>query len=144
MISMRVEVEGAEDILKKLLAMPAKADRAVEVALSETAKAVVGRFQRMILNNEVRPPKKRGRGPTLYDEGRYVQSFRAFRTGKGLLKFRFVGMNRHMGNAALADLLEYGTKKVPARPHLRKLRDWFSTRGVALIKRRIAYELGRS
>jgi hypothetical protein len=67
-------------------------------------------------------PKQRDNGePPLVDSHKYVDGYKARAEGKRVTIVS-EGMNDHMPNVELADVLEYGSgSEIPARPHLRPL-----------------------
>lgn len=67
------------------------------------------------------PPKASGRGIPLIDSGKYISGYIAVVDGRTLGIYS-QGMNDHMTNADLGELLEYGNgAELPPRPHLRPL-----------------------
>lgn len=65
------------------------------------------------------PPKAREDGkPPLIDSAKYVNGYIAVVQGTTLSLFS-QGMNDHMSNEALGEVLEYGSFPSPPRPHLR-------------------------
>lgn len=73
--------------------------------------------------------RNRRGGPALIKTGVYINSYTS-EVKSGVLGIGPTGMNAHMSNAALADILEYGNGSIRAYPHLRPLAEWIATKGV--------------
>jgi hypothetical protein len=81
-------------------------------------------------------PKKRDDGkPPLIDTENYINSYMVFPQGFFSIGILSVGMNTFMSNEDLAEILEYGWKNGPARPHLRPMIVYMRNRANVLGER---------
>jgi hypothetical protein len=82
------------------------------------------------------PPKRHPNGkPPLIDSEKYINGYLAVVEGSSLGIYS-QGMNDHMSNNDLAELLEYGNgMNLPPKPHLRPLFAWMEGRADVLGKR---------
>lgn len=63
-------------------------------------------------------------GLPLIDSGKYIDSFKTETSGPGQVDIVNEGDNDNMSNAALSEVLEYGTSTSRAIPHIRPLMNW--------------------
>lgn len=90
------------------------------------------------------PPKRKDDGkPPLIDTFVYINSYKAVAVGELELAIIAEGDNLNMSNAALAELLEYGSTKIAARPHLRVLGVWAEANMPTKVGEKIARGLSR-
>ncbi len=82
------------------------------------ANKVKDRFTKAAMSGGYGQAKKGN--PALYDSGKYVNSWQVQRQDGGVT-LGPTGMNDHMSNEALGELLEWGSGSVAAIPHLRPL-----------------------
>ena len=137
----RVRIEG----FKEGQAMFTKAGRLCGPIINEElvtfSKEAIAKLKDLIYNAELRlRPKERSDGnPPLVHTGRYVESY-VYAVKDGGANLGPTGMNENMSNEDLGDLLEFGTKTMPARPHLRPLGVWVD-RQLPLVGERIVNAL---
>ncbi len=110
-------------------ALLAMGDKAIEKLRSD---AYAGRFG-----------SSKADGLSLIDLENYINSYKASSAGRLSMQINPEGQNQHMSNAELAELLEYGTTKMPAIPHIRILGHWIETYGGRMVGVKIAEALLR-
>ena len=100
-------------------------DGNLQMALTDFGEAAVAKLQADAHAGRFGPDKKKppGVGPPLIDSGNYISSIQAESLGSDL-QIKPTGSNTYMSNEALGELLEYGSSKMPARPHFRKILRW--------------------
>jgi len=119
-VKIEVKVSGFKEGAAMFRGASRRFKKVMEKQLQKFGDDLVRETQARIQGGDFGPPKVRGDGPPLYDKGIYCKSFEARANGTKLL-FGPEGDNLNMSNAALSELLEYGTKKMPARPHIRAI-----------------------
>jgi len=114
----QVKFRASNDLVETAhLRLAVVADR----ELRRFADAKVKWLKAFILSNMVHPHKLHDDGkPTLFDSGKYLRGIKAT-VENGNLEIKPTGNNDHMSNEALGELLEWGAKGYPARPHWRIL-----------------------
>ena len=125
----------------KLRAMANEAETKIHNELQTFGEETVTELQQIILSGQIAPPKVGG-GVTFVDTGNYVNSYDTVTTGVSM-GLGPTGDNKNMPNADLADLLEFGSSIMPARPHVRPMILRVETRLPRLGKRISNAVLGR-
>ena len=101
--------------------------------LQKLGDTMVERLHDRIVSDRILPSKLVPDGhPTLVKEEVYADCFVAAATDK-VLDITAEGMNEHMSNEQLSELLEYGDKRQAARPHLRLEGAWAEENGAAVV-----------
>jgi hypothetical protein len=101
----------------------------VSKAMMKVSNEAVKRLQKSARAGAFGPPKKRGSGPPLIDTGNYIDSWKVTQVSPFEADIGPTGQNTYLSNQALGTLLEYGTKTMPARPHMRSIARWMDKTG---------------
>jgi len=110
-------------------------------ALQNAGDLAIEDFREKARSGAFGPPPKRG-GIPIVDTSTYINSWEA-RVAVFDLEMGPHGANKNMSNEALGQLLEHGTSKMAARPHMRSMAVWMQRKGMAMIAKEIFSELFR-
>lgn len=142
MIRVKVKATG----FKEGIALFNRLSAAMEQSVVEgVCQAALTEFKDRAQSGAFLPPKVRGTGPALIETGAYVASWKVVRKGKGAtLGPTGSHPDAGMTNEALGELLEYGFREAPARPHMRIMVAWLQQRAAQLVEKEVRRVLGRS
>lgn len=142
-VHITIRLKGFERGSKELKAASRNFKTVVATELRAFSQEAVDKLKSLVLNNELGlPAKRRPNGePPLVDSRKYIYSYRVVMAGNKAT-IQPTGMNDNMSNAELADILEFGDGKIPARPHLRPLGLWVEQQ-LPKLGERIAHVLLR-
>jgi HK97 gp10 family phage protein len=148
LVDFSVQVEGLDQIAKATRAAQEEIDRQLNVALFASAKRVEGQAKRSILSGEktgrvyrrrtvVHQASAPGEAPAS-DTGRLVNSINSYLDRSKKTALVIAGR----GTALYAAMLEFGTRKMAARPFmfpaLEGNRDWIRERLAAAFRKATA------
>lgn len=115
-----------------------------KMVLKGVGDALLAEFKQRAYAGRFLPPKVSGLGPPLIDTGAYVSSWSVEAKGRSVtVGPRGAHPEAGMSNEALGELLEYGTGRTPARPHMRIMAAWLTSNAKRLVEKELKRVLGR-
>lgn len=116
-------------------AMAGRIHASMSRELNKVGEAAVSVFQKKALSGGF---GQRQGSAALVNTGNYVNSWRVERVSGLQIGMGPTGFNRTMSNAALGELLEYGTAGMAGVPHMRGIMRWIERVGTKQLGEAVA------